>query len=403
MRTFSGSEFRARLAAVQAAMAGERLSVLLIHAVGSAMGMDGRAQGHMRFLANWDGYTTSASLIVPASGDPILLVAREQLVEMAERMVWFADVRWTAPGHHAEETARILETTGNGNPRIGLIGRGEMSVAVWEALAGALADPHWVDATHIVSQLRTVKTEAQLAYHRRGADICDRMFETLMREVGKGKRAYQLKADMELTALHAGCEQAQTWMAAAPVAEDSHYLKEMNLRVPQAGDQLLAGVNVMFEGHWAHSVRSGALGTPRAAHREMFDLVLEMQQAALGKLRPGGDLYDVYRAAEAILSRHHPGWRGKGILCKRLGHSLGMSYDDVLLSAVFTEADAWDGAPHEAPEPVEIETGMLFEVHPMVYVPGLGGGALGDMVLATGDGNEILTRFPRELIQWDGG
>jgi Xaa-Pro aminopeptidase len=43
---------------------------------------------------------------------------------------------------------------------------------------------------------------------------------------------------------------------------------------------------------------------------------------------------------------------------------------------------------------------MLFEFHPNIFIPGLGGAAIGDMVLVTETGNELLTRFARRLSIW---
>ncbi len=101
-----------------------------------------------------------------------------------------------------------------------------------------------------------------------------------------------------------------------------------------------------------------------------------------------------------MLSRHYPGWRERGILFKRAGHSRGTSYDDVLLHVAFPESQNQAQAVVENPEPIEIRPGMLFEIHPIVYVAGVAGGAIGDLVAVTEIANEILTQFLRELIRW---
>jgi Xaa-Pro dipeptidase len=43
---------------------------------------------------------------------------------------------------------------------------------------------------------------------------------------------------------------------------------------------------------------------------------------------------------------------------------------------------------------------MLMEIHPNVFVPGVAGAMIGDMVAVTETGYEILTQYPRELIVW---
>jgi len=54
--------------------------------------------------------------------------------------------------------------------------------------------------------------------------------------------------------------------------------------------------------------------------------------------------------------------------------------------------DAQDGSS------IRILPGMLFELHPNIFIPDEATAAIGDMVLATETGHEILDRFPRELL-----
>ena len=44
-----------------------------------------------------------------------------------------------------------------------------------------------------------------------------------------------------------------------------------------------------------------------------------------------------------------------------------------------------------------VEEGMVFTIEPGIYVPGVGGVRIEDMVLVTNDGSRILTRIPKEL------
>jgi Xaa-Pro aminopeptidase len=41
---------------------------------------------------------------------------------------------------------------------------------------------------------------------------------------------------------------------------------------------------------------------------------------------------------------------------------------------------------------------MLFEIHPNLFVEGLAGASIGDMVLVTEEGPEFLTKHPRKLL-----
>jgi Xaa-Pro aminopeptidase len=57
---------------------------------------------------------------------------------------------------------------------------------------------------------------------------------------------------------------------------------------------------------------------------------------------------------------------------------------------------------HEAPvvsarSKAVIQEGMVFTVEPGIYLPGVGGVRIEDMVLATSAGSRVLTRIPKQF------
>jgi Xaa-Pro dipeptidase len=76
---------------------------------------------------------------------------------------------------------------------------------------------------------------------------------------------------------------------------------------------------------------------------------------------------------------------------------LGYAYEDPVASQAFP--NAWEPKP-EKRSVIETRPGMLLELHPHLFVPGVGGAMIGDMVLVTAAGYEVLTQYPRDLIAW---
>jgi len=107
-------------------------------------------------------------------------------------------------------------------------------------------------------------------------------------------------------------------------------------------------------------------------------------------------------ASEKILDRYYPGAREQDWYWLKTGHSLGLDYSDPILSSVFPTPAAMrkDANPQgtEKGACIQIMPGMLFELHPNIFLPGEATAAIGDMVLVTETGHEILTRFPRDLL-----
>lgn len=387
-----------RIERVEALMHERGLDALLAFGHGSALGPSTRSHGTLRFLFDWDGHHCPSLIVLPRGGAPVLLVPNLFLSHLGRDHHWIEDVRFVAQAELAAVAAQVLDASGHAAGRCAIVGRDEMPVALWEALTALRPGTQWVDITPEIDRMRMIKDAGQIACHRRGAALCDAMFERLARELRVAQPAFVCQAGMEHEARAAGAEYVLTWLTIAPAADYSRYFREECRRVAQAGDQILAGVALMLEGHWAHAVRTGCRGTPSAAQRELHALAQAMQQAMLDRLVPGAALGAVQPAAEALLRARHPDADDRGILRFRHGHGLGCSYDDPVVSRAFRQVyQAADEAPDAA---LAVEPGMVLELHPNLFVPGVGGACIGDTVLIEADGPRCLTAYPRALANW---
>ncbi len=389
-----------RIADVERSLIEAGLSALVVFGNGSALGSGSRSHGYLRYLCNWDGHNTPSVLILVPGRQPRLLTPNIFLKFLGGELMWFEDVHFVKPPAFGAATRDALEESGLIRKRIGIVGHDEMTVPVWGGFTKELSEVEWVDFTPEIDRRRIVKDSLQLAFHRRAAEICDAIFETLSRQVRSGQKTYQIQAEMERTAKLAGAEYVLTWLTIRPIADYSRFYKEECLRVPQRGDQVLAGIYLIYDGHWGHAIRMGTYGKPTSGHRQIFDIALEMEEAGLATLRPGGNLYDVNAAFEAVLERHYPNPRQQGVFCFRAAHGLGHSYEDPISSQPFPQPYDDTTPPSAADAFLEIKEGMLFEFHPNLFVPNVAGAAIGDMVAVTSGTPEIMTHFPRQLIEW---
>jgi Xaa-Pro aminopeptidase len=118
--------------------------------------------------------------------------------------------------------------------------------------------------------------------------------------------------------------------------------------------------------------------------RQLYDLVLGAQEAAIAEVRPGTDLGTLDRTARAHL-RDRSGSLCGGSGCDRyfihgLSHWLGMNVHD-------------PGSYSRRLEP-----GMVLTVEPGIYIPAESLGIrIEDVVLVTGQGGEVLSSgLPRD-------
>jgi Xaa-Pro aminopeptidase len=400
MLRVDNATLKKRVSDIEAALQGEGLEALVIFANGSALGSASRAHGYLRYLVNFDGHNTSAILVLRPGHEPSLVSSTNpfNIRVLLRELLWFKDVRTAkAPAMGHEVVAILGEGTGDGNRRIGIIGLNETPIPVWAAIEKGLPGVDWVDFSPVFDQRRVQKDDLQLAFHRRAAEICDAIFQTVQRDVRKGLKAYQLQAAMEHTARYEGAEYCLSWLTVSPKADYGRFYKEECLRVPQAGDQVLPGIYMTYDGHWGHAIRTGTVGKPTDDHRKVYNIAREMYEEFLNKLKPGEDLREAVAATDTVVHKYY---REEDVDRARPGHGLGFSYEDPIVTDGFFHPWEFKNRPARGTKPIELKPGMLMELHPGLFVPGVAGALIGDMVVVTDTGYEILNEFPRDLIEW---
>ncbi|MBA4188130.1 MAG: aminopeptidase P family protein [Planctomycetaceae bacterium] len=125
---------------------------------------------------------------------------------------------------------------------------------------------------------------------------------------------------------------------------------------------------------------------------EVYDVVLQAQNAALAAIKPGVKAKDVDAAARKVFASaklsNATDLKLADCFSHGLGHGIGLEV-------------------HEAPrvrsnsEDV-LEAGMVITIEPGIYIPGWGGVRIEDDVLITHNGASLLTTLPRELTSLEG-
>ena len=128
-----------------------------------------------------------------------------------------------------------------------------------------------------------------------------------------------------------------------------------------------------------------SIGEPADKLREVYDLVLAAHDRALEAVAPGIPLVDLDRLARKLIDDAGYGdFFGHG-----LGHGVGLEVHE---------------APLVSPRSTLVaEEGMVFTIEPGIYLPGVGGVRIEDMVLVTSDGHRVLTSIPKAFCDTLGG
>lgn len=146
------------------------------------------------------------------------------------------------------------------------------------------------------------------------------------------------------------------------------------------GELVVVDMGVVLNGYNSDETRTFCLGKTNAEQKKIYNIVLEAQEKAIEKIRPGVKATEVDLAARAHIEKAGYGkYFGHGT-----GHGVGLDVHE---------------APNVSPFSSDVlEEGMIVTVEPGIYIPGMGGVRIEDMVLVVKGGFEVLTKTPKDLV-----
>ncbi len=253
-----------------------------------------------------------------------------------------------------------------------------VSFKTHEELA-ALQGPELIPMGEVVEVLRWPKDEDEIALVERAQELTDDAFDRLLTKLTEGVTERQASLDLEVAMREAGAERIafDSIVAFGESAAEPHH-RPTDRRLAR-GDMVKLDFGCVVDGYHSDMTRTVAFGEPDPRVREIHEVVRSAQAAGIEAVGPGvtGDAAD--RAARAVIEQ-----AGYG---DRFGHSLGHGVGLEIHEGPGLRAGSKDVLP----------TGAVVTVEPGVYLPGLGGVRIEDMVVVTEDGCRALPRSSREL------
>ena len=232
----------------------------------------------------------------------------------------------------------------------------------------------------LVESLRAVKEPEELDAIRRATEVTDRTYEGLAEERFAGRTEKELVWAMHQLFHECGADGLafEIDIASGPTAASPHAVP--GDRVVEEGDLVLVDAGAIVDGYCSDCTRTFAVGEVSDSLREVYEVVREAQQAGIEAVRAGVAGRDVDAAARAVIAEAGYGENfGHG-----LGHGLGLLVHE---------------APALRPEwEEELVAGHVVTVEPGIYLSGVAGVRIEDLVVVTEEGCEVLTSFPKELM-----
>lgn len=269
--------------------------------------------------------------------------------------------------------------------------RGGETRLLRELAFGATRDealPPLLNVRALVAGLRLVKDAEELRRLRMAIDITGEALVEAMRALRPGMYEYEIEAVIEQGFRRRGAERVgfPSIVGVGPNSTVLHYDK--GRRRALAGELVVMDVGAEYGYYTADVTRTVPVnGTFTPRQRELYNLVLATQQAAMDSVRPGVTVRDLNRIARAYMKANSGTLCGEAP-CDRyfvhgLSHWLGMDVHDV---------GAYD---------LPLQAGMVLTVEPGIYIPAENTGIrIEDDVLVTATGHELLSsRAPRAAAE----
>ena len=236
----------------------------------------------------------------------------------------------------------------------------------------------------LVEELRVVKDEDELATIRRAANIANIAFERFADEgglVGRTEKQLAWRFEAFLHDADADGVSFPVLIASGPNAAKPHTVP--GERRVERGETVIVDAGCMVDGYCSDCTRTFATGPLSDELQRAYEVCLDAQLAGLAAVKPGASGPGVDSAARDRIEA-----AGFG---EAFGHGLGHGVGLLV---------------HEDPRLAQesrstLTAGNVVTVEPGIYLAGVGGIRIEDLVVVQEDGPEILTAFTKDLLTLD--
>ena len=253
-----------------------------------------------------------------------------------------------------------------------------LTVARLEALRRAVP-VDWRSTSKLIENLRLYKTPAEVALIQQAATIADSALAEILPNVHPGLTELELALDLEAAMRKGGAEGIAFTTIVASGERSAMPHGAASSKPLAAGELITVDFGAFYAGYHSDMTRTFALGQLAQELEAIFNAVLEAEETVLAAVRPGIGMAELDHMAREVLEKFHYAQ----YFTHSLGHGVGL--------AIHEAPALWSGAEGN------LEAGMIITIEPGVYIPGLGGCRIEDLVYVDEKGYQTLSHAPKAL------
>ncbi len=330
-------------------------------------------RSNIRYLS---GFTGTFAYLVISRDKAFILTDSRYTMQARQQSVHFSLVkleRYTPP----MSIARLCEQQGWA---VLAFERNDLSFDFYDRLKSCFGRVNLIPVENAVEQFRAVKDAEEIEIIRTAEHIGDAAFQHVLEILRPGMSEREVAFELEMAMRRQG---------ASGLSFDTIVASGMRSAMPhgvasdkkiEKGDLVVFDFGCVYEGYCSDMTRTIGVGSLSEAQKDLYHLVLKAQTAALKAVHAdivGEKMQDL---VQAIFDKAGFGsYFGHG-----LGHSVGLDiHEEPRFSRNVKE---------------KIPAGTVISVEPGLYVPGIGGVRIEDLIVLKPLGYENLAQSPKELL-----
>lgn len=231
-----------------------------------------------------------------------------------------------------------------------------------------------------INSLRMIKSPEEIEKMIKAQHIAEEGFEHMLGFVHEGISEREMQLELDFYMLSHGAE---------ALSFDTIALSGKNTSLPhgvpsdkrvEKGDFVLLDFGAVVDGYHSDMTRTFCVGQPTDKMKEVYDIVLKAQLAALSAVKAGMKGRDLDRVARDVITAAGYGAQ----FGHSLGHGVGAEIHEMPYAAKSYEK--------------ELPENSIVTIEPGIYIENEFGVRIEDFVIVKDNGCENMTKAPKELI-----
>lgn len=237
----------------------------------------------------------------------------------------------------------------------------------------------FVKTQNLLEDLRIQKSKDEIEKIKKAAELTDTAYIHIQTKIKKGVSEKDIALEIEWFFKRLGADIAFTPIVAFDEGSAiPHYYPSPNKKLTQ-NNLILLDFGAKYEGYHADMTRVLFFGSPNEKKHDVYNTVLAAETKAIKSLKPGTLAETPDIIAKEVITK-----KGYVPYLHGLGHGVGL-------------------AIHEKPrlrngikEP--LQENMVITIEPGIYIEGLCGVRIEDLVVLRKDGIEVLSKSSKDII-----